>query len=142
MSGDALATLLRIRRNSLDDAQRAVADAMRRRQNMQERCEAEEARFANETVAALDLASGDEAVDAFARWLPVGRKAVETARAGKHEAAGELDRARVVLGLARAAYRSVELLIEERAREAELLQDRKAQQEMDEIGGRRDILSR
>ena len=139
MSGDALATLLRIRRNSLDDAQCAVADAMRRRQEMQERCEAEEARFADETVAALDLASGDEAVDAFARWLPVGRKAVEKARADEHDAAGELDRARVVLGLARAAYRSVELLIEERAREARLLQDRKAQQEMDEIGRRRDV---
>ena len=136
MSGDTLATLLRIRRGSMDDAQRAVAAALRQQQSMQARSESEVRRFAEESVAALDLSRGDEAVDAFARWLPVGRDAVERARAAEQEAAAELDRARVVLGLTRAAMRSVELLIEKRAQETKTLQDRKDQSAMDELGSR------
>ncbi len=136
MSDNTLVTLLRIRQSSLDDAKRAVAAALRQQQMMQARSEAESRRFAEESAAALDLASGDEAVDAFARWLPIGRGAVESAREAEQEAVGELDRARIVLGLARAAHRSVELLIEKRTHETELLQGRKSQQVMDEIGSR------
>ncbi len=136
MSGDTLATLLRVRRNNLDEAQRAVATALRLQQQAQARREAEETRYAEETAAALDLARGDEAVDAFARWLPVGRKAIEAARLAEQEACGEVDRNRVVLGLARAAHRAVELLIEKRTEEQRQLRDRKAQQEMDDLGGR------
>ena len=137
MSGDTLATLLRIRRGSLDDAQRALAEALRHQQVMQAASEAEASRYAAETVAALDLAAGDEAVDAFARWLPIGRRAVEQARLAEQEAAGEMDRTRIVLGLARAAYRSVELLIEKRAELARQSRERKEQQETDEVAGRR-----
>ncbi len=136
MSGDTLATLLRIRRNNLDEAQRAVADALRLQQQAQARREAEETRYAEETVAALDLTRGDEAVDAFARWLPVGRKAIETARLSEQEACGEVDRSRVVLGLARAAHRAVELLLEKRTEKERQLRNRKAQQEMDDLGSR------
>lgn len=135
--GDTLNTLLRIRRTSLDDAQHALAEALRHQQRMQTLSEAEESRYAMETVAALDLTAGDEAVDAFARWLPIGREAVATARGAEQEASGDMDRARVVLGLARAAYRSVELLIEKRTEEARQLRDRKEQQAMDELGTRR-----
>lgn len=137
MSEDTLETLLRIRRGSLDDAQRALAEALQHQQVMQARSEAEAARYARETVAALDLAAGDEAVDAFARWLPLGRKAIEQARLAEQEASGEMERTRVVLGLARAAHRSVELLIEKRAEQARQAQDRKEQQAMDEVAGRR-----
>ncbi len=136
MSGDTLATLLRVRRNNLDEAQRAVADALRLQQQAQARRESEQTRYAEETVAALDLACGDEAVDAFARWLPVGRKAIEAACLAEQEACGEVDRSRVVLGLARAAHRAVELLMEKRNEEERLLHERKAQQEMDDLGGR------
>ncbi len=136
MSGNTLATLLRIRRSSLDDAQRGVADALRRQQQMQAQSELEELRLARESVAALDLTSGDETVDAFARWLPVGRKAVEEARAAEAEASDDVDRARIVLGLTRAAYRAVELLVEKRAEETRLQESRKAQQAMDEVGRR------
>lgn len=135
--GDTLNTLLRIRRTSLDDAQHALAEALRHQQRMQTLSEAEGSRYAMETVAALDLTAGDEAVDAFARWLPIGREAVATARGAEQEASGDMDRARVVLGLARAAYRSVELLIEKRTEEARQLRDRKEQQAMDELGTRR-----
>ena len=134
--GHALEMLLRIRRSSLDDAQRVVAEALRTQQHLQTQSEAEEARYAMETVAALDLASGDEAVDAFARWLPVGRKAVETARQAEQEAAGKVDNARIVLGLARAACRAVEALVEARDEHIRQVEDRKTQQEMDEIAGR------
>ena len=134
--GRALEMLLRIRQSSLDDAQRAVAEALQQQQQMQAESEAKEARYAMETVAALDIAAGDEAVDAFARWLPVGRKAIETARRAEQEASGRVDNARVVLTLARAAHRSVEALVELRVGEARLGQERKAQQETDEIAGR------
>lgn len=134
---DTLNTLLRIRRTSLDDAQRALAEALGHQQRMQTIREAEESRYAMETVAALDLTAGDEAVDAFARWLPVGRKSVAAAREAEQEALGDMDRARVVLGLARVAYRSVELLIEKCAEAARQLRDRREQQAMDELGSRR-----
>jgi len=136
MTGNALDVLLRIRRASLDDAQRALADALRLQQRMQLQSEAEEARYAKETVAALDLAAGDEAVDAFARWLPIGRKAIEMARAAEQEASGRVDNTRVVLGLARAASRAVETLVANRNEEANLIRERKAQREMDETASR------
>ena len=134
--GRALQMLLRIRRSSLDDAQRAVAEALQTQQQLQAQSEAEEARYAMETAAALDIASGDETVDAFARWLPVGRRAVETARQAEREASGNVDNARIVLGLARAACRSVEKLIEIRTEQDRQTQDRKAQLETDEVAGR------
>ena len=137
MKPQALDTLLRIRRASLDDAERVVADALRRQQQMQAQCEEEEARYAGETLAALDLASGDEAVDAFARWLPIGRQTVAAARAAEQEATSEVDRARILLGLSRAAHRSVELLIEKRNDEARQTQDRRLQHAMDDLAGRR-----
>lgn len=136
MTGNALDVLLRIRRASLDDAQRALADALRHQQRMQLQSEAEEARYAKETVAALDLAAGDEAVDAFARWLPIGRKAIEMARAAEQEASGRVDNTRVVLGLARAASRAVETLVGNRNEDANLIRERKAQREMDETASR------
>ncbi len=136
MSGDTLGTLLRVRRNNLDEAQRAVADALRVQQQAQAGREAQETRYAEETVAALDLAHGDDAVDAFARWLPVGRKAIETARLAEQEASCDVDRTRVVLGLARAAHRAVELLMEKRGEEERQLRERRAQQEMDDLGRR------
>ncbi len=134
--GRALEMLLRIRQSSLDDAQRAVAAALRQQQQMQAESEAEETRYAMETVAALDVAAGDEAVDTFARWLPIGRKAVETARRAEQEASGQVDNARVILTLARAAHRSVEALVELRIDQLRLVQERKSQQEIDEIAGR------
>ena len=136
MSGDALATLLRIRRNNLDEAKRAVADALCLKQQAQAKREAEEMRYASETVAALDLSRGDEAVDAFARWLPIGRKAIEVACLAEQEASGEVDRARIVLGLEGASHRAVELLMEKRIEERRRLRDGKLQQEMDDLGGR------
>ena len=132
----ALQILLRVRQSSLDDAQRAVADAVRHQQQLQAQSEAEEARYAAETAAALNIAAGDEMVDAFARWLPVGRRAIETARRAEQEASGSVNNARVVLGLARAACRSVEKLIEIRTEQARQTHDRKAQLETDEVGGR------
>jgi len=75
-------------------------------------------------------------VDAFARWLPIGRKVIETARQAEQEAAGKVDNARVVLRLARAACRSVETLVEARSERVRQTEDRKTQQEMDEIAGR------
>ena len=138
MRQQALATLLRIRRASLDDAERAVADALREQQHLQTRCEAAEARYAAETLAALDLGAGDEAVDAFARWLPIGRTAIADARRCEQEAAGMVDRTRILLGLTRAAHRSVETLIEDRAAEALQHEERRAQNAMDDLAGRRD----
>jgi len=137
MNPNALRTLLRIRQGCLDDAQQAVADALGHQQCMQQQSEDASSCYARETTAALDIAAGDDAVDTFARWLPIGRKAVAVARIAEHEATGGVDRARIVLGLARAAYRSVELLIEQHHGEAQLLQERTTQLAMDDIASRR-----
>jgi len=136
-ASDTLATLLRVRRGHLDEAQRIVAEALERQQSRQRAREEEESRYAAEVTAALDLASGDEVVDAFARWLPLGKKALEAARSAEREAACDVDRARVALGLTRAAHRAVELLVETRQQEARLGEQRRDQHALDDIVAQR-----
>ncbi len=136
MNDAALSTLLRVRRNHLDEAQRVVGDMLGVQRQAQARREAAQSLYAAETLAALDLTQDDEAVNAFARWLPVGRGAIEAAAQAEQEAAAEVDRARVVMGLTRAAHRAVELLVQTRGEERRRLQEQNSQRELDEFRGR------
>ena len=133
MSRDPLATLLRIREAALDKARQHVANALAREHAAALRLADEESVLERETAAAVDPSQGDARVDAFARWLPVGRRAIETAR-GLHQAASAaVDQARVVLTVSRAAHRSVETLIEEQHDAAEHAVGLKLQREMDDL---------
>ena len=87
--------------------------------------------------AAMSLAGGDEAVETFARWLPVGRRALKQAHDTQRDATAMLDQARAVLALARSGVRTVESLIEQRHAERQLEHNRRDQRALDEVGSRR-----
>ena len=137
MKRDPLRTMLRIRRATLDEAQKAVADAYVTERDACAGADAAAATLEHEMKAATSLVGGDEAVETFARWLPIGRQALAQARDAQRTATAELDRARVLLGLARAAVTAVEAMIEQRQAEQRLEDGRKEQLLLDEIGRRR-----
>ncbi len=133
MSRDPLATLLRIREAALDEAKQHVANALAREHAAALRLADEEAALSRETAAAVSPAEGDACVDAFARWLPVGRKAIATAQATHHAASAAVDQARIVLTLSRAAHRSVETLIEKHRGVADREAGLRLQREIDDL---------
>ena len=134
MKRDPLHALLRIRRSVLDEAQKAVADAYQQDLQAVERVEAAHAALQKEAEAAGNLAAGDDAVETFARWLPIGRRDVQLANEARLDSATALDRARALLTLARSGVRSVETLIEQRRLDQDLNRRRDEQQILDEAG--------
>ncbi|WP_428377472.1 hypothetical protein [Lichenicoccus sp.] len=133
MSRDPLTTLLRIRATALDEAKQHVAHALAREHAAGLRLADEEAALARETAAALSPAEDDARVDAFARWLPVGRRAIAAALATQQAANATVDHARAVLTLSRAAHRSVETLIEKRSVALDLEAGLRLQREFDDL---------
>ena len=136
MKRDPLRTMLRIRQATLDEAQKAVSEAYVREQEAEGRADAAADALDREMKAATSLVGGDEAVETFARWLPIGRRALAQAREAQKAATADLDRARAVLGLARAAISAVESLIEQRTIQQRLEDSRKEQLLLDEVGSR------
>jgi flagellar export protein FliJ len=137
MKADPLQSILRVRQSTLDEAQKALADAYVAEQLASRQvAEATEA-LDLELRAAMSLVAGDDAVESFARWLPVGRKRVTDAYNAQKESTATLDRLRAVLALARAGVRSVETLIENKQRETDMVAQRKEQQVLDDIGSLR-----
>ncbi len=137
MSRDPLRTMLRVRQSALDEAQKAVADAYRLEQETSLGAEAAANALAQEMQVATSLAGGDDAVEVFARWLPVGRRNLKRAHDAQRDATAALDCARAMLALARAGVRSVECLIEERQTERMLEEGRREQRILDEAGSLR-----
>jgi len=133
MARDALQSLLRLRRIALDDASRRVADCLARERQAEERLAAAELAIARETdVARLSLS--DAEVEAFANWLPVGRRNQLAAEKDRNQAARETELARATLELARGAVRATETLIEQREAARRQVAERQAQAALDEIG--------
>ncbi len=136
MKRDPLHTILRVRQSTLEEAQKAVAQAYRVERDAAVRTEAASAALDYEMRAATNLAGGDEAVETFARWLPVGRGTLKRAHDAQRDATAALDQARAVLALARSGVRTVETLIEQRQTEQRLEDSRREQRILDEAGRR------
>lgn len=137
MSRDPLRTILRVRQSALDEAQKAVGEAYRLEQEASLGAEAAANALAQEMQVATSLTVGDDAVEVFARWLPVGRGNLKRAHDAQRDATAALDRARAMLAVARAGVRSVECLIEQRRAEEVLEEGRREQRLLDEAGSRR-----
>lgn len=134
---DPLDTVLRIRRVTVDDAKRELAALLQAEDAAQADADAAEARIAQEGVAAADLAVGDDAVEAYATWLPVGRAQAAAARAAHDRVRCEVAMARAALTVARGAAEAAQQLLDTRAGERMREVERRSQAEMDEIAGRR-----
>ncbi|WP_419727858.1 flagellar export protein FliJ [Lichenicola sp.] len=136
MKRDPLKTLLRIRQATLDDAQKAVSDAYHAEHEASRLAEEAGEALAHEMRSAMNLGVDDDAVEAFARWLPLGRRAIKQAHEALRDATSRLDQARAILTLARSGVRTVESLDAQRKDERRQEEDRRAQHELDEIGAR------
>ena len=137
MTRDPLGTLLRIRQSTLDDARKAVAEAYREERQASNHTERAGDVLASEMRLAMNLEGGDDAVETFARWLPLGRHAIRLAHEAQRDATTRLDHTRVILNLARSAVRTVETLIEQRDQVARQQSDHREQRLLDEVGARK-----
>ncbi|MCQ8239247.1 hypothetical protein [Rhizosaccharibacter radicis] len=122
---------------SLDEAQQDVAACHVREREAARAMDAAGEALTREMQAAMDLTSGDDAVERFARWLPHGRTALQRAQAEHRAATIDLDRSRTVLNLARAGVRSVELAIEARSAERSRLDAKKEEQALQDVSAER-----
>ena len=134
---DPLATVLRLRRLTVDDAKRSLAAVLRAEEAAQVKAEAAEGSIDAEATVASDLSRGDEAVEAFAAWLPVGRLQAAAARAEHEQLRLEVALARAGLTVARAAAEAADALVARRAAERAAEMARREQASQDEIAGRR-----
>jgi len=130
--------LLKMRRMAVDEARQAVADCLAREDAAEKALAEAQAALARETLAAQASASDGE-VEAFAAWLPYGRRAVQNAQAAKDAAAAETALGRAALTLARSAAEAVETVIEERREALKARRERGEQSVLDEAGQRKTL---
>ena len=132
MTRDPLEALLRLRRMTVDEARRDVAECLRIESEAVAAVAAIKASIAHETAAATSLAAGDAEVEAFGAWFRRIRPTQLAALAAKDEAETAMVRARGVLGAARAAVRAAEKMLEKHAAAAQAAAEHRAQREIDE----------
>ncbi|MBO1358243.1 MULTISPECIES: flagellar FliJ family protein [Acetobacter] len=136
MPSSALPSLRRLRKQELEEAQTMLAAAQARAMIAADAVKIAEQNLLNEREAAMDFSADDHVVEAYSRWLPVGRAALERARGLEQDAAMEVEASRTRLTLARAAFEAVEKLMEIRRQEKEAASRRKEQNTLDDIAGR------
>ena len=136
MKSDPLASLLRLRRLTADQARRELADCLRAESEAKQAITAIDAEIARETEAATSLAGGDAEVEAFAAWLRRIRPIQQNGRVAEAATIAQTTEARVVLAMARAAVRAVEELLTQRGAEQRINAEHLAQREIDEVAQR------
>ena len=130
---DALQTVMRIRKLAVDEAKRALVEALNVEDHARRVADAAEARIGIEGQIAADLETGDGAVEAFAAWWPTGRAIAMRTRTAHEHTLLEVARARAGLTATRAAAEAAESLQERRQAEQALEATRCSQAVMDEI---------
>ena len=108
-------TLIRLRQQSQDLAQTALARAIAVAALADRAEEAAGAAIKAEQDAASDLTASDGAVQAFAHWLPAARARAEAAAYQAERAHAEISRSRALLAACRTALESVQELAASRA---------------------------
>ena len=134
---DPLDTVLRMRRVTVDDAKRELASLLRAEEVAHSKANALEALIGREGEVAADLAAGDDVVEAYAAWLPVGRANAAAARAASEQVRCEIAKARAALSAARAAAESAQKLLAKREAERSLEANRRSQAVIDEVALRK-----
>lgn len=137
MSRDPLETLARLRRGVVEDARRALAACLEAEEAASTATRAAEAAIFREQEAAGAIDTSDGAVEAFAAWLPHGRRAVAKARDAHADAGAATAQARAVLAAARASAEAADRLLASRAAARAVEADRREQTALDEAAARR-----
>jgi len=129
---DPLTSLIRLRRQALDDAQRGLVQCLQAEAQAQHGSDEAEHTIAREIEAASDPAGSDAAVEAFAAWLPGARRKLEQLRRELETLQAETARARAGVTACRTALESVETLQKERQEHARAARERKWQLELED----------
>lgn len=137
MSRNPFDSLLRLRRQDLDEARKLLSEALAHAMNAANAVKIAEQNMVRERDAAMDLASDDQVVEAYSRWLPVGRAALEQARRREEEAAVDVEASRTRVNLARVALEAAEKLAEMRANEERARRERREQAQINDLAARR-----
>jgi len=136
MNRDPLETLARLRHSVCEDARRALAACLEAEDAAGKALHSASEAIFREQDAAGALDAGDGAVEAFAAWLPLGRRAVAEAREADSRAGAATVQARAVLAAARASAEAADRLLASRAAERDAEAARRAQAALDEAAAR------
>jgi flagellar FliJ protein len=136
LARDPLDFLLRLRRVTKDEAKRAFAAGLVQQTDARRRADAADALLSSEGEMASDLNAGDGAVEAYVKWLPVGRHQAKRARMAHDDATADVIVARAALTVAHAAAEAASTFLERRAAETDVIMARRAQAAMDEVAAR------
>ncbi|GBR06127.1 flagellar FliJ family protein [Acetobacter oeni] len=137
MARSPLDSLLRLRRQELDEAKRLLSEALAQAMTAANAIKNAEQNMVKERDIALDLSADDRTVETYSRWLPIGRAALERARKQEQDAAAGVQSSRTRVNMARAALEVAEKLAESRAKEEQARQDKKEQNTLDDLSARR-----
>lgn len=115
--GTSLETLKRLRSLDLLETQRQLSGAIANEAKAEEAINLSCQVLEREEAYAMDPQSDDGAVEAFGRWLPEGRRAIERARREAERAALDVAVAQAAFLAARKALKTIEALCEKCAEE-------------------------
>ena len=107
-----LETMVRMRRMVVEEARRDLLTCIQAETAAADRERAAMTALLDEQALASSPDSDDGAVEAYAKWLPVGTKTLETAREALSRAIGGSTQARARLNAARAAEEAVQRRVE------------------------------
>lgn len=133
---DTLSALLKLRRIAVEESKRGLAVSIARETEAQARAAEADRRLEEEAEAAMDLAADDNIVEAYARWLPIGRRAADAAQLALEDAISATAHARATLDAARAAEKAALEALEKATEMQEAAADKKNQMALDEAAAR------
>lgn len=130
MSNDPLQALLTVRRRTVDEGRRALADSLDAAAVAAKAARAAELAITREMQRASATDGGDNLVEAFAAWLPAARQRAAQAQARQDRQEAEVARCRADLAVCRSALEAIEQLVEARQAEREAGRARHEQAEL------------
>jgi flagellar export protein FliJ len=129
---DPLQTLLRLRRLTVDQARRGLAECLRHQAEADERVREIAASIDRETDTVSQLSADDAMVDNYAAWLRRTRVEQSVAANALCLAETRTQEARAVLTAGRSAVETVETMIQRQAAERAAEAGRQEQKALDE----------
>ena len=133
MPRDPMTVLLRLRRMTADEAQRALAECLRAETASAAAVRLVETEIEQETETVCAIETDDRAVEEFGAWFRRIRKEQQAAAFAMQQAEGRTHEARTVLAASRAALQAVEEVMAKREAERQAAEARAEQRQLDEM---------
>ena len=137
MRRETLDAIVKLRQQAITEAKKRLAASIADEGQAQARAQDADRRLFQEAEAASDVSSGDDAVEAYARWLPRGLGLASLARSAWDTATTEVTHARVTLDAARSAAEMADDALEAFRKAEQTKRLRQEQLDLDEQGLRK-----